>query len=140
MAAALFFGGWRGPWSEQYPLLGLFYSLLKSWVAYLVVIWVRGSLPRIRIDHMLAFNWKFLTPVALATVVVTAVVDKLIPEPASRAILDNLPRAGILFLANVALAAVIVWALSAYVRRQLKLEAGEAEFEAPALAHAPEAH
>jgi NADH-quinone oxidoreductase subunit H len=142
LAAALFFGGWRGPWAEQYPLLGLVYSFLKSWLAYFVVIWVRGSLPRIRIDHMLAFNWKFLTPVALATVVVTAVVDKLIPAPASPALLDNLPRAGILFLSNVALGALVVWALSAYVRRQRQLEAGEGEMEAPALAPAgvAEAH
>ena len=39
-------------------------------------MWVKYSLPRIRIDHMLNFNWKFLTPLALALVMVTAMLDK----------------------------------------------------------------
>jgi predicted permease len=45
---------------------------------------VRSTLPRIRIDHMLAFNWKVLTPVALALLVLTAVLDKIFSETALR--------------------------------------------------------
>ena len=44
-------------------------------------MWIKYSLPRIRIDHMLNFNWKFLTPLALAVVMVTAVMDKLLGQP-----------------------------------------------------------
>jgi NADH-quinone oxidoreductase subunit H len=154
LAVVLFFGGWRGPFAEQVPLLGLLYSFVKTWIAFFVVVWVRGSLPRIRIDHMLAFNWKFLTPVALAAVVVTSLVDKLVQNfvyggvlPAPNAsILEQLPRAGILFLTNVVLGAVIVWILATVARREREAEAGEPEGhepppeEAPAVVYAAEAH
>jgi NADH-quinone oxidoreductase subunit H len=140
LAATLFFGGWRGPWADQYPILGAFYSLVKTWVAFFVVIWVRGSLPRIRIDHMLAFNWKFLTPVALATVVVTAVVDKLIPPPASIELLDHLPRAAILFASNLVLGGVIVAILGGMARRQRAADEPPAELEASPATLAAEAH
>jgi len=41
-----------------------------------VISWIRLSIPRIRIDQMLAFNWKFLTPLALVILMVTAILDK----------------------------------------------------------------
>ena len=75
--AVLFFGGWRGPGAETYPILGVFYFFLKAFIIYWAVMWVKYSLPRIRIDHMLNFNWKFLTPLSLAIVIVVAVLDKL---------------------------------------------------------------
>jgi len=40
---------------------------------------LRGALPRLRIDQMLNFNWKFLTPVALASLTVIMLVDKALP-------------------------------------------------------------
>jgi NADH-quinone oxidoreductase subunit H len=39
-------------------------------------MWVRSTLPRIRIDHMLALNWKFLTPLSLTLLILTAIVEK----------------------------------------------------------------
>jgi NADH-quinone oxidoreductase subunit H len=39
-------------------------------------MWVKYSLPRVRIDHMLDFNWKLLTPLALVMVMATAIMDK----------------------------------------------------------------
>jgi NADH-quinone oxidoreductase subunit H len=39
-------------------------------------MWIKYSMPRIRIDHMLNFNWKFLTPLSLIVLMVTAVLDK----------------------------------------------------------------
>lgn len=75
--AVLFFGGWRGPGAETYPILGVFYFFLKAFIIYWAVMWVKYSLPRIRIDHMLNFNWKFLTPLSLAIVIVVAVLDKV---------------------------------------------------------------
>jgi NADH-quinone oxidoreductase subunit H len=41
---------------------------------------VRLSLPRIRIDHMLAFNWKFLTPLILVDLMVTAILVKVFED------------------------------------------------------------
>ncbi len=79
VATTLFLGGWLGPGVDRYPLLGLVYFLAKSAVIWWSIIWVRMSLPRIRIDQMLALNWKFLTPLALGVVMVTAVADKIGP-------------------------------------------------------------
>lgn len=73
----LFLGGWRGPGAEQYRLLGVVYLMLKGLLGYFIVMWVRSTLPRIRIDHMLAFNWKFLTPLSLTLLIMTAILDKI---------------------------------------------------------------
>lgn len=72
----LFLGGWRGPGAEEYRILGVIYLMAKGLLGYFIVMWVRTTLPRIRIDHMLAFNWKFLTPVSLALLVFTALIEK----------------------------------------------------------------
>ncbi|HEY3311594.1 MAG TPA: NADH-quinone oxidoreductase subunit NuoH [Anaerolineales bacterium] len=76
--AVLFFGGWHGPWAGQYPLLGAFYFVVKAMFGYWLIMWVKYTVPRIRIDHMLAFNWKFLTPLGFALLIVTAVVHSLL--------------------------------------------------------------
>lgn len=75
--ASLFLGGWRGPGAETYPILGVFYFFIKAFFIYWVIMWVKYSLPRIRIDHMLNFNWKFLTPLSLVVLLVTAILHKL---------------------------------------------------------------
>lgn len=77
LTVTLFFGGWLGPFVDQYAWLGLIYFGLKTALVYFAVIWIRGTLPRLRIDQVNAFNWKFLVPLALTVVVVTAVADKL---------------------------------------------------------------
>ena len=76
LTAILFFGGWRGPGAEVYPVLGLIYLMAKSFFFYFLVMWIRSTLPRIRIDHMLAFNWKFLTPLSMLLLIVTALIEK----------------------------------------------------------------
>jgi NADH-quinone oxidoreductase subunit H len=76
--ATFFLGGWRGPFVEQAPILGPIYLLLKALFMYWVIMWVKYSLPRIRIDHMLDFNWKLMTPLALVLVMATAVLDKIL--------------------------------------------------------------
>ena len=74
----LFLGGWRGPGAEAFPIIGILYFYLKTFLCYFIITWIRLSVPRIRIDHMLAFNWKFLTPLALVVLMVTAILDKLL--------------------------------------------------------------
>lgn len=75
--AALFLGGWRGPFVDQLPFLGIFYLFIKAFLIYYVIMWIKYSMPRIRIDHMLNFNWKYLTPLAIALVILVALVDRL---------------------------------------------------------------
>lgn len=77
--AVLFLGGWRGPGAEDLPVLGFIYFLLKTSVVYFFIILMRASLPRFRIDQMMDLNWKFLTPLSLLVIVVTAVTNKLLP-------------------------------------------------------------
>ncbi len=125
LTAVLFLGGWAGPWAEQYPILGVVYFTLKAFAGYFAVILMRAALPRIRIDHMLDLNWKFLVPVSLAVVVVTIVVDKVVQlyGPTD----SEWFRAGALFLANVALAWAIYWLVSASARRLRREEEAELE-------------
>lgn len=76
----LFFGGWNGPlpFGDKYALIGAFNVIVKGMFFYWVIMWVKYTVPRIRIDHMLAFNWKFLTPVAFALLMVTAILHRLL--------------------------------------------------------------
>jgi len=76
--ASLFLGGWSGPFVEQVPMLGVVYLFTKALFIYWVIMWIKYSLPRLRIDHMLSFNWKFLTPLALALLMVVALTHKLL--------------------------------------------------------------
>ena len=78
LTVTLFLGGWRGPWSESVPVLGTLWFFIKTFIMYFVVAWIRISLPRLRIDQMLNFNWKILTPLALVLLIVTALVEKLL--------------------------------------------------------------
>jgi NADH-quinone oxidoreductase subunit H len=78
--SSFFLGGWRGPGAEAFPLLGVVYLFAKAFFLYWVIMWVKYSLPRLRIDHMLSFNWKFLTPLALVAMMVTAIMDKVLAQ------------------------------------------------------------
>ncbi len=92
----IYLGGWRGPGAVEYPILGLLYFSLKVFLVYFLFIWIRGTFPRIRIDQLLNFNWKFLVPLTLTLILVIAVVVKLLPEN-----INSWASAGILFLVNV---------------------------------------
>jgi NADH-quinone oxidoreductase subunit H len=74
----LFFGGYNGPGVAQMPILGVFYFLIKAMIGYWIIMWVKYTVPRIRIDHMLYFNWKFLVPFSIAILVMTAVMHKIL--------------------------------------------------------------
>ncbi len=74
----IFLGGWQGPFVGQIPALGFAYFAIKTAIVYFVFILFRGSLPRFRIDQMMSLNWKILTPIALALVVITALVEKIL--------------------------------------------------------------
>lgn len=78
VAATLFFGGYRGPFVDQLPILGPLYLLIKILVMLFFMIWVRATLPRLRYDRLMAFGWKILLPAALINVLATAVVLVLI--------------------------------------------------------------
>lgn len=78
IGATLFLGGFRGPFVDQFPILGPVYLFIKIFILLFGLIWLRATLPRMRYDRLMAFGWKVLLPVALATVFVTAVLVVLI--------------------------------------------------------------
>lgn len=118
LTATLFFGGWRGPWAEQIPILGVAWFFIKAFIVYFVVVLIRISMPRLRIDQMLNFNWKFLTPLALVLLVVTAIVDKsfylFIPGLNIVDVMIPWIRAGVHLLANVIIILVTVQILKTH--------------------------
>lgn len=116
LTATLFFGGWRGPGVDSWPILGVLYLAVKSFLLYFVVMWIRYTMPRIRIDHMLNFNWKFLTPLALALLVVTAFVEKIVSGlPATPRVLSHLIANGLIVLSTL----VILRAYARHERRRV---------------------
>jgi NADH-quinone oxidoreductase subunit H len=78
IAATLFFGGFRGPFVDLYPILGPFYLFIKIMLLLFVFIWVRATIPRIRYDRLMAFGWKILLPAALVNILLTAVIMVLV--------------------------------------------------------------
>ena len=72
LATTLFLGGWNGPGVAQFPILGPFYFLGKVFFFLFLYIWLRGTLPRFRFDQLMNFGWKFLLPVALFNIFLTA--------------------------------------------------------------------
>jgi len=69
LVAVLFLGGWRGPILP--PPVWLFIKII--FVA-LMMIWVRGTLPRLRYDQLMALGWKVLIPLALINIMVTGAI------------------------------------------------------------------
>lgn len=108
----VFLGGWRGPWVEQWPVLGFVYFIAKAFVIEFLIVLVRGSLPRFRIDQMMNLNWKILTPMMLALVIVTALAAKIIPSN------FQIVRVVILFILNGAILMGTQWLLRQYVAQQ----------------------
>ena len=66
LVAVFFLGGWHGPW-----LPGPVWLLVKLILVALVMIWIRGTLPRLRYDQLMALGWKVLIPAALINIVAT---------------------------------------------------------------------
>jgi len=75
-----FLGGWTGPMAVRWPILGVIYFYSKSFFIYLVISWIRLTLPRIRIDEMLNLNWRFLIPVSFINLVAIAIADRVMME------------------------------------------------------------
>lgn len=72
LATTLFLGGWNGPGVASFPILGVFYFLGKVFFFLFLYIWLRGTLPRFRFDQLMNFGWKFLLPVAILNIIITA--------------------------------------------------------------------
>jgi NADH-quinone oxidoreductase subunit H len=78
--ATIFLGGWKWPavLSDLHPLVGVALFLAKVTFFLFLFVWIRASTPRVRFDKFMRFGWKFMVPLALANLAVTAVVVALL--------------------------------------------------------------
>ena len=72
LGITLFLGGWHAPapWLTWIPSWAWFFAKLVAII--LVFIWVRGTLPRLRMDQLMNFAWKFMLPMTLINLVAAA--------------------------------------------------------------------
>jgi NADH-quinone oxidoreductase subunit H len=123
--AVLFFGGYGGffglenvtgfGWLTN-PFIEAMVFIAKAMFGYWAIMWVKYTMPRIRIDHMLAFNWKFLVPLSLAVLVTTAILHKIL------IVLPTWQYALGMFFSNVVIASVTIEILRGIARKQRKAE------------------
>ena len=122
--AIFFFGGYGGFFGLEklafftwlnIPVIQALVFLAKALFGYWVIMWIKYSVPRIRIDHMLAFNWKFLVPLSLVVLVNTAVLNKVL------IILPNWLYVLGMFGSNIVIGFVTIEILRAYGRKQRSL-------------------
>jgi NADH-quinone oxidoreductase subunit H len=104
LAITLFLGGWHAPvpflaWVPSY-----FWFFAKLLALISVFIWVRGTLPRLRMDQLMNFAWKFMLPMALVNIL-AAGVWRFMPPGAARWLVCALLVGGPYILLGRALAA-----------------------------------
>jgi NADH-quinone oxidoreductase subunit H len=79
LLVTLFFGGWQVPWVSGdliQPIAPIVF-MIKTYIGIFFIMTIRGTLPRVRVDQLLALGWKFLLPASLAWVMITGLLVKL---------------------------------------------------------------
>jgi NADH-quinone oxidoreductase subunit H len=114
IAATLFLGGWQGPLLPPYV-----WFFLKAYAIYFVLMWLRGTLPRLRIDQLMGLAWKFLVPLALANLLVMGLVITLTQGKG----LFPLVLASLVANGLIVAAVVIIYLVAIWRRRQVEVAA-----------------
>ncbi len=79
LAVTVFFGGWTLPFvpeSLTAPIAPIIF-VAKTYIGIFFLMWVRGTLPRVRIDQLMNLGWKWLIPAGLAWLMIVGFVVKL---------------------------------------------------------------
>ncbi|MFA6564303.1 MAG: NADH-quinone oxidoreductase subunit NuoH [Verrucomicrobiia bacterium] len=106
LGVTLFLGGWHGP--KLLPSWAWF--MLKGFLIVCWLIWLRGTLPRLRVDQLMAFAWKAMLPFALFNIFATAVWFYL-PK-------TTLLQSAVAWLITAALVVAAYWVVSRFVSRR----------------------
>ncbi|HKG54375.1 MAG TPA: complex I subunit 1 family protein [Anaerolineales bacterium] len=113
--AILFFGGYRFLGLEKVSaFLAIAVIIFKAFLGYWFIMWVKYTLMRIRIDHMLGFNWKFLTPLSFTLLMVTALLNALLRGT------PTLFYVAGMFLSNIILGWIALEIARSYSRKERK--------------------
>ncbi|WP_026371004.1 NADH-quinone oxidoreductase subunit NuoH [Kallotenue papyrolyticum] len=130
LAAGLFLGGGAGPGTTLAYIgtpLSVIYFLIKTIGLFFVMVWLRGTLPRLRVDQLMAFAWKFLLPLALINTFSAAIWVAITQwgAPQNLPQLDQLTPALRLVIAYVVTGALnigaFLWMVRAGARRRVAL-------------------
>ena len=97
----LFLSGWRGPFLPPW-----LWFIVKIFIVFFVMVWTRSTFPRVRIDQLMALAWKFLFPLALINVFITAIQVLIWP--------DALPW--VLIIVNIAIMVILVVSWSKFFK------------------------
>lgn len=115
--ATLFLGGWSGPKAEY---LGWLWFLLKTGVVVFVFIWIRATYPRLRIDQIMAFSWKFLLPLSLINLLAVSLEVFFLRDAAGRLSTGDL---GIMAAINIGVTVAAIVLFGRLIRRRVTLTA-----------------
>jgi NADH-quinone oxidoreductase subunit H len=111
--ATIFLQGWNGPILPPY-----IWFFIKSFGLFFVMMWIKFTLPRFRIDQLMAFNWKFLVPLSLVNLLVVAIVDTVLRGLQVTSTGDlALVWGGVLFIVNLIMLFVALSLMGRAVRR-----------------------
>jgi len=97
----LFLGGWRGPLLPPW-----LWFIVKTIIVFFLMVWTRATFPRVRIDQLMALAWKFLFPLALINLFITAIQVLVWP--------DSLPW--VLIIVNIAIMVILVVSWSKFFK------------------------
>lgn len=106
--STLFLSGWKGPLLPPW-----LWFIIKTFAVFGVMIWIRATFPRVRIDQLMALAWKFMFPLALINLIITGIEVLTWPNGAS----------WIMVIINIVVMAVLIFAWS----RLFKLGWGKVE-------------
>ena len=134
LMALLFFGGWMGPLYYESPLIAFAWLGLKGMLIYLTTLWLRNTVPRLRIDQIMSFNWKALVPLSILNLILLSLALKALQElelaprqMIGASFLDMLPATLILLIINLALTA---WLLGILRKRGQEARRESADMQA----------
>lgn len=132
IATTLFLGGWQGP-----VLPTWLWFWLKTWLIVFVFQWAfRGTFPRLRIDQLQAFCWKFLVPSAVLVILMNALLVPFFPIVQNGVrVVNTVPEWAVTTL--VYLGANILTGLLILVLYRGEVRRSVAQFEAESLSMPP---
>jgi NADH-quinone oxidoreductase subunit H len=118
LTAVIFLGGYRLFGIEDaLPFLAPVIILVKALAVAFIFLWLRGTLPRLRIDQLLDFNWKLMVPLSLVNITVVAIVLKVLQEAETSTGFQTI----VLLAANIVMI-VGLYAILAVLGRRARLE------------------